>query len=430
MSISDPTTRVKANANGHSRVRDNDFLDDPDGSFDDDYASSWTVVDMAASLSSEPILPALGARDDGERLIYRGKVHWVFGTYETGKTWLCLYLVAQVLNDDGTAMYVDFEDNARTIGSRLLQLGVPESVLKDPARFAYIRPDVSLRSERERITFDNSLSRRFDVAVIDGVTEAIALEGLKDNSGGDVAVWQALLPRRIAHQTGAAVLCIDHVPKDQDNRVMPIGSQHKMNGLDGAAFKVLRHEPFGRGLVGKAWVRVNKDRHGGVRAFGVKYDPTDNSHLVGQFVLDATDSTAYKSFIAVPGESTHSIRAVDTKPSVTERRTWCMERISTHLELELNDHARSQRQIVDHMHKHVKGKGGRPISMDTWRSALKSLLAENYAYTIAGAKNSALHFISEPFRQGEESDAERRKVAVRHAQAKKLLARTGGETND
>lgn len=252
-------------------------------------------------------------------------------------------------------------------------------MLKDPTRFAYVRPDVSLQRERERIAFDHSLSRRFGIAVIDGVTEAIALEGLKDNSGVDVALWQALLPRKIAHRTGAAVLCIDHVPKDQDNRVMPIGSQHKMNGLDGAAFKVLRNEPFGRGLIGKALVRVNKDRHGGVRGFGVDYDPTDNTHLVGQFILDARDSTAYKSFIAAPGETAQSVSVADTKPAGTERRTWCMEKISTHLERELNDHARSQRRIVDHMHKHIKGKGGRPISMDTWRSALKTLLAENYA---------------------------------------------------
>lgn len=429
MSIDGTGATVNAIANGHNPIRDDDFLDDPDGALDDDCASSWAVVDMAASLSSEPILPALGARDDGERLIYRGKVHWVFGTYESGKTWLCLHLVAQVLNDDQTALYVDFEDNARTIGSRLLALGVPEPVLKDPTRFSYIRPDASLRSERERIAFDHSLSRRFDIAVIDGVTEAIALEGLKDNSGGDVAVWQAMLPRKIAHRTGAAVLCIDHVPKDQDNRVMPIGSQHKMNGLDGAAFKVLRHEPFGRGLIGKALVRVNKDRHGGVRGFGVEYDPTDNTHLVGQFALDATDSTVYKSFIAAPGESTRPVSVADMKTTDTQRRTWCMENLSMQLECDLNDHARSQRQIVDYMYAHVKGKGGRPIAKDTWRSALKSLLTENYAYTIAGARNSDLHFISEPYRQGEESDAERRKVAVKHAQAKKLVERAGGETN-
>lgn len=112
MSIGDATTRVNAKTNGHSATHDGDFLDDPYGTLDGDddpFESSWTAVDMAASLSSEPILPTLGARDDGERLIYRGKVHWVFGTYESGKTWLCLHLVAQVLNADGTALYVDLK---------------------------------------------------------------------------------------------------------------------------------------------------------------------------------------------------------------------------------------------------------------------------------------------------------------------------------
>ena len=47
-------------------------------------------------------------------------------------------------------------------------------------------------------------------------------------------------------------------------------------------------------------------------------------------MLDATDSTAYKSFIAVPGEAAQSIHVTDTKPKDTERRTWCMEKVSTH----------------------------------------------------------------------------------------------------
>jgi AAA domain len=423
MSLDDEPTRVNANANGHSATQDDDFLDDPYGTLDGDHdspESSWTVVDMAASLSSEPILPGLGARSDGQHLIYRGRVHWVFGTYESGKTWLCLHLTAQVLTEGGTALYVDFEDNARTIGFRLLQLGVPESVLKDPTRFAYIRPEVSLRHERERIAFDHSLSRTFKIAVIDGVTEAIALEGLKDNVGGDIALWQSLLPRKIAHHTGAAVLCIDHVPKDQDNRVMPIGSQHKMNGLDGAAFKILRHEPFGRGLVGKALVRVGKDRHGGVRSIGINYDPTDNTHLVGEFVLDAT---TYKASIDVPLGTDSTSQA----ESSSERLRWCMEKISIHLEGDLTDTARSQARILERMQQQVKGKDRKPVGKDVWRSALRALIEANFAYWIDGPRNSTVHFIVEPYRatnRDAPKDVSRRGLLITRAKAQRELDQT------
>ncbi len=80
-----------------------------------------------------------------------------------------------------------------------------------------------------------------------------------------------------------------------------------MSGLDGAAFKILRDQPFGLNSVGTAFVRVSKDRHGGVRAYGIDYDPNDGTHLVGEFVLDATlnSATAYSS-VKVPSDNGHT----------------------------------------------------------------------------------------------------------------------------
>jgi hypothetical protein len=109
-----------------------------------------------------------------------------------------------------------------------------------------------------------------------------------------------------------------------------------------------------------------------------------------------------------------------------------MEKVSLHLEGELDDFARTGRQIVDYMHAHVKGKGRRAIARDCWRSALGSLVGESFAYAINGPRNSKLHFISEPFRHANESTpelAQRRKAAVKQAEAKMLLERAGDETN-
>ena len=356
--------------------------------------SSWTPVDMATCLTTEPILPELGLREDGEPLLYRTKVHWVYGTYESGKTWLCLHLAAQVLQDGGTALYIDFEDDGRGIGSRLLQLGVGQSVLNDPARFVYIRPDETLRTDAGREAFGQTLSRSFDIAVLDGVTESMALESLKDVVGGDVATWQAMLPKSIAKHTGAAVLCIDHVPKDQNNRVMPTGSQHKMSGLDGAAFKVLRDQPFGKGNVGKAFVRVGKDRAGGVRALGVDYDPRDNTHLVGDFVHDAADSFYITACVQVPTADSHVKRSDPGRP------TWCMERLSLYLEEgQLEDSERSQTKVVKYAWDNIKGTSGKTISRNTWRAALDTLCAEDHADLQPGSQNSNLCYSARPYRQ-------------------------------
>lgn len=264
-----------------------------------DQSSSWTPVDMSAHLSSEPIVPDLGRRDDGNCLFYRGRVHWVYSTYESGKTWFCLYHVAQVLIDGGTALYIDFEDTGRAIGERLALLGVPLATVRDQSRFVYLSPDVPVQSLDGAMDFARVLDRNFGIAVLDGVTESFSLEQLKDADGADIATWQRLLPRSIAKKTGAAVLCIDHVPKNPNNQAAPTGSQHKMSGLDGAAFTLVREDPFRKGHIGKSHVRVSKDRNGGVREFGIDYNASDNTHLVGTFVMDSTDPSKIDARIEV-----------------------------------------------------------------------------------------------------------------------------------
>lgn len=360
--------------NGHAPVEDTDEI------CTNPWPSSWLPVDMAQTFSREPVLPELGSREDNECLLYRAKVHWVYGTYESGKTWFCLCFVAQVLLDGGAALYVDFEDSERGVSLRLLQLGVPELVIQDVSRFVYIRPDEPLNLE----AFEPTTSRRFDLAVLDGVTESMALEDLQDGSGGDVAKWQTMLPKAIAKSTEAAVLCIDHVPKATNNRVMPIGNQHKMSGLDGAAFKILREDPFGKGVVGRALVRVSKDRPAGVRAIGLDYNPTDNTHLVGEFVLDAaTDSFYITAIVRAP--TGNYIRRGDAK-----RNTWCMEQLSGYLTSELDDDQRSQNQVIKYMWGNVKNSSGKAIARDKWRVALDTLIGEGYVRVKPGPLNADL----------------------------------------
>jgi hypothetical protein len=363
--------------------------------------SSWTIVDLASVLSQEPITPELGLREDGAALLYRGLVHWVYGTYESGKTWLCLLFAAQTLLAGGAVLYVDFEDSERGISSRLLQLGVPESVVSDQSRFGYVRPDEPLNRE----VFEAVLSRSFDIAVLDGVTESMALETLKDVVGGDVAAWQRMLPRSIAKRTGAATLCIDHVPKDQNNRVMPTGNQHKMSGLDGAAFKVLRVEPFGHESIGKAEVRVSKDRPAGVRAVGVGYDLSDNTHVVGEFVLDAPQDPFFVfGSVKVPAENGQVTHGRSNARS--SRPTWCMEQASLYMEGDLAEKDRSQTKIVTHLWQNVKGAKRQRIARDTWREALEILCNENYVATEAGQRNAILCSTVVAYRQADDPNSD------------------------
>jgi hypothetical protein len=246
-------------------------------------ASSWLPVDLASDWDAdlEPEAPTLLRRADDVRLIYPGRTHSVYGESESGKSWVALVLAAQILADDGQVLYIDHESDPGPIRARLRALGVTRQRAE---RLTYVRPD-GPRDE----AWVALLGQRYTLAVIDGVSVAIASEGASSDSTDETARWLEEVPRTLAVRTGAAVLTIDHVTKARDGRGrFAIGSQAKLNAISGAAYTARVHQPFGRGQVGELVLRVTKDRPGGVRPHcgpAGEYGTQEAARLV----LDATD---------------------------------------------------------------------------------------------------------------------------------------------
>ncbi len=284
--------------------------------------SSWVPVDMFAALEGdEEDAPSVLSRSDGVRLFYAGKVHSVHGESESGKSWLVQCAAAECLNEGKPVLYLDFEADARSVGKRLLLLGVPAEVLRDPAMFAYVQPESSLDAPQDREAFEASLSRSFGLAVVDGVTDSMGIFGYSVNENDDVAKWQRQLPKLLARKTGAAVVCVDHVTKGSDGRGRyAIGGQHKMAGLDGAAFIVEVTEPFAQGLAGNATVRVGKDRPGRIRGLGVGWRTSDRTQLIAEFQLDSTDDQRTEWTLEAPDATASSDAAPRTGQSAVCER--------------------------------------------------------------------------------------------------------------
>jgi hypothetical protein len=241
--------------------------------------TSWAPVPLEAVLDgSQPDPPpALLTRSDGRALLYPGRVHALFGEPEACKGWLALGACQEALEAGERVTYVDFEDTASSVVGRLVALGVDAYLIRE--RFAYVRPDEPLgdvaRIDLEGAVYGSAL------VVLDGVTEALTLHGLDLASNTDVATWLGLLPRPLAN-AGAAVLMIDHVVKDREQRGRyAIGAQHKLAGVD-CAYSLKVIEPFGRGREGRVKVTVTKDRPGHVRAFA-------DEGRVAEVVLSSAD---------------------------------------------------------------------------------------------------------------------------------------------
>ncbi len=231
----------------------------------EDEPSTWAPVDLAPILSDDGELeppPAILPRSDKERLLYRGKIHSVAGEPEAGKGWLVLLACKDRIEAGEHVAYFDFEDEAPVAVDRLRALGLDDAAIRE--RFHYIRPDEPLdaagRAEIERLL----AAKRPALAVLDGLTEALALHGIDLRDNTEVAKWLGDLPGGLRRR-GIAVVLIDHVSKDADSRGRySIGAQHKLGKAD-VHYSLIVKEPFGRGMEGRVLIRVEKDRPGHIR---------------------------------------------------------------------------------------------------------------------------------------------------------------------
>lgn len=333
--------------------------------------TTWAPVNLEPVLAGEYLdpPPTMLRRTDGIPLLYTGAVHTVSGESESGKTWLTLLAALQELQNGNPVTFIDFEDRADRVIARLLALGATPAQIRD--HFAYIRPDRPLDdSGRHQLT--PALTGR-TLVIVDGVTEAMTLHGYDLNSNEDSARFQALLPRWIADH-GPAVAMIDHVVKNKDDQGrFAIGAQHKLAGIDGAAYVVKILQPFARGRRGVAQIIVAKDRPGYVReqAFG---------KVIAEFTLDGSISDVIViAELTPPGE---------TSGRTSDGRSWepthLMEKISGFVAA---NPGMSKKAIEDL----VNGKAA------TKRAALELLVVRGYIATKAGPKNAVQHFTVKPY---------------------------------
>jgi hypothetical protein len=187
------------------------------------------------------------------------------------------------------------------------------------------------------------------LAVIDGVTEAFSRQGLNPLDNGDVATWLDLLPRKFA-RAGMAVLTLDHVVKDREQRGRyAIGAQHKLAGVD-VAYSLKVIQPFARGRDGLVAITVQKDRPGRIREFA-----TDGQVALLRAISGPDGSVRIK---LEPPE--HNDTGTTFRPTVL------MERVSQAVEAQPGLSLRSLRTAV---------KGQRNDAKDL---AVDLLVSENY----------------------------------------------------
>lgn len=252
--------------------------------------TGWEFANLKSVLdgSYKPPQPTVGCRDDGVGLFYPGRVNTVAGESEGGKTWLALLACITEINRGNHVVYLDFEDDAGGVVTRLLVLGAhPDDILD---RFHYVRPEASPMLTDLGQFMVAVATVKPTLAVLDGVTEAMSMFGLELKDNTDIAKFGRMLLRPFV-KLNAAMVTLDHVVKDGEKRGRySIGGVHKVNGLNGVMYTVEPIHPFGIGLTGRSRVRISKDRPAQIRRHAL---PGSNGalHWYGDLVVKSYDAT-------------------------------------------------------------------------------------------------------------------------------------------
>jgi hypothetical protein len=333
-------------------------------------SSSWAPVSMRDVLAGafDDDAPTLVRRTDGVALVYPGRVATVSGEPESLKGWLAVHGCAQELADGHTVAYFDFEDSAPSLANRLRAVGVDDEAIAE--RFLYVRPEEPLTSAAAQADLDAICARYPTLAIVDGVTEALGIHGLDLLDNQDVVKFFDLLPRRIARDSGAGVLLLDHVTKDREARGrFAIGAQAKLAGVD-LAYTLEPKRPFGREREGLSILSVSKDRAGHVRQH-------ERGKSIAELHLRSYPDGGVIAELRPPVEATDSAGHF--------RPTGLMEAISRQLE---DGPALAKREI----------RGAVRGSSETKDLALRLLVAEGFV-VVEPEGRALLHRAERPFRQ-------------------------------
>jgi hypothetical protein len=277
--------------------------------------STWETLDLEPYLTGQvtPVMPAVMEREDGQHLMYPGRVNMLYGSSESAKSWIALYVCIQEMNKGERVMYLDLEDEPVNTLSRMQLLGAAADDLR--LRFSYVRPEdplepMQLNRWGQAIATDkgrenwNVFQRALEekdptLIVLDGMTVLYGLHGLDTNDASSTEIITGWA-KRLTRNGRSTVIIIDHTSKGSERGMTPIGSQHKQAMVQGTMLQVWVSRQPVPGQLGELELLVMKDRPGQVRANSVQTGV--KMQTAARVTLDST----------VPGTSVMRIQVPQT----------------------------------------------------------------------------------------------------------------------
>lgn len=345
-------------------------------------SNGWDEMNLTDAVwSTPPPAPDLFKRSDDVCLLYRRRIHYMFGPPESGKSWGAQVASVWAVNADEDVVYLEFENDGWSIRERLMALGIDYA--KFGSRFHYFNPSGTY-TEAQWATFRKVLDTT-KLVVVDGVSNAMSLLGASPLNHDDTVRFEMSFLRPLtAH--GAAVVAIDHAPKNTEGATSSVfGAQHKKAAVTGAMFRFEVVKPFGRGLRGVARLMLDKDKPGFLRQHTV-------DGAVAELVLTSrSDGTVDAQLEPAPAKG-------------VERPTGIMEQLSRYVE-----------QNPNVTGSDLRTQGTSSQAKGAVNRAIECLLQEGYI----GRDGGNRFYSKKPFRDGNRSRLTQAETAGRMSVAER-----------
>lgn len=293
---------------------------------------SWQAVDLDPYLTGQvqTIEPTIMEREDGQALMYPGRLNMLYGPSEAAKSWISLFTCVQLLERGERVIYLDLEDEPVNTLERLRLMGASPDDLR--TGFSYVRPEEPLApmqrtrwGEKEptgqgevNMALFSKLLEETDPALIvaDGMTVLYGLHGLDSNDSVQTDIITSWL-KSLTRNGRTTVLVVDHTAKNPSRGSMPIGSQHKVSMVQGTLLQTFPVRQPMPGAIGEIELIVLKDRPGKVRAISEKSG--EKAQLAARIIMDSTVEGKTDISLQVPNKrqnlSSDSTQEIDLRNS-------------------------------------------------------------------------------------------------------------------
>lgn len=348
-------------------------------------AYTWDPVNMEPYLAGEVVVPdpTILRRSDGKGIFYPGRVNSLYGKSESAKSWVAMYACLQEISIGERVIYVDLEDDPAMTLHRLRTLGAGDDDIR--YQFNYVRPEGphalmqrdTWGSERptelgqqNHKAFDRLLSQvNPGLIVVDGMSVLYGLHGLNTNDVTSTDVITNWL-KKLCRNGRTTVIVIDHTSKGAEKGSGPIGSQHKISMVQGAAIQVHVITQPKPGAIGHMELVVGKDRPGKVREIA----NDDDKAIVADVFLDSATTPDHTHVTIQPPNDDPKGQVTVADGEQGKKRISIFEQVYNHVLQAFRDHpgVRLQRSDVETI---ITFNG---LTQSTWKRVIDALVADGH----------------------------------------------------